>query len=81
MKVVWNNYYGIVSRSRRETWDETPGHQKAKLGLPSGAFSYLDVRDVSLAISILNCSSALSCLLGLNLSADRMYLSVIPFLL
>ena len=32
MKMVWNNYYGIVSRIRIETWKAMPGHQKARLG-------------------------------------------------
>lgn len=76
MKMLWNNYDGIMSRSRLETWEEMPGHQKARLGSFSspGALSYLDVRDTFLVISILNCSPALSCSLDLNLSIDRMYL-------
>ena len=31
MKMVWNNYFQIESKSRIETWKGMPGHQKARL--------------------------------------------------
>lgn len=52
MKMVWSNYYGIVIRSRMETGEGMAGHQKARVGTSPGAVSSLDVKDISLAISI-----------------------------
>lgn len=52
MKIVWSNYYGIVSRSRMETGEGMSGHQKARVGTFPGAVSSLDVKDMSVAISI-----------------------------